>query len=41
MSYQSRHVKMLKSDIFGKCGRIFILIGYDKVNNHNVIDFQV
>ena len=41
MSYQSRHVDMLESDISGKCGRTFISIGWDTVNKQYVIGLRV
>ena len=41
MSYQSRHVDMLESDISGKCGRTFISIGWDTVNKQYVNGLRV
>ena len=41
MSYQSRHVDMLESDISGKCGRTFISIGWNTVNKQYVIGLRV
>ena len=41
MTYQSRHVDMLESEISGKCGRTFLSIGWDTVNKQCVLGFRV
>ena len=41
MTYQSRHVDMLESEISGKCGRTFLSIGWDTVNKQYVLGLRV
>ena len=41
MTYHSRHVNTLESEISGKCGRILFSIKLDRVNKQYVLGFRV
>ena len=41
MTYQSRHVGMLESEMSGKCGRTFLSIGWDTVNKQYILGLRV